>query len=332
MQMSQEELKDPLVSIIIPYFQRTEGLIRRCVESIVNQISYANYHVLIIDDESPIAPEPQLKDILESNPKINIIKQNNQGPGAARNKGLENLPPLTKYVAFIDSDDWWEPNYLSTAVTALENGNDLFFANSSRFGQTEPRFDWQRSKNLNLTPEAHTLLDPEKSVYTFKGEFFSYALVRSNIISTSAMCYRLSQARNLKFNVDLYNGQDRLFKLALCQKTNAIAFSPKILVQEGEGINIFDSAKWGSPQSLRLNSSYIKLCKTILRELTLKRDHVEVIKKQLNECRYSLTSTTLHLLKSGNGIDWKLLKKTSIEDPGFLIRFLPNTLKIMTSR
>ena len=330
--MNLEAAKAPLVSIIIPYFQRTEGLLRRCVESIDNQIGHSNYQVLVIDDESPIAAETEIKDIIESNKKVSIIKQNNQGPGAARNKGLENLPEQTKYVAFIDSDDWWEPNYLATAVTALENGNDLFFSNSSRFGQKEPRFDWQRSKNLNLTPESHTLIDPEKSVYTFNGEFFSYALVRSNIISTSALCYRLSQANNLKFNVDLYNGQDRLFKLALCQKTNAIAFSPQILVQEGEGINIFDSAKWGSPQSLRLNSSYIKLCKTILRELTLKRDHVSVIKQQLNECRYSLTSTTIHLLKNGNGIDWRLLKKTSIEDPGFLLHFLPNTFKIIASR
>ncbi|WP_448556481.1 glycosyltransferase family 2 protein [Thalassotalea montiporae] len=322
----------PLVGVVIPFFQRKEGLITKCVTSILQQRGYDNYHVLVVDDESPISAESELKSLLNETNKVTILKQRNSGPGAARNRGLDNLPSDTKYVAFLDSDDWWEPDFLVRAVEALEKGNDLFFSDSQRYGFDESRFQWQASKNLNLIAKQHQCINEASSLYKFKGDFFNYALVRSNIISTSAMVYRLSLAPSLRFNTEIYNGQDRLFKLSISQRTNAVAFASKVLVQEGEGINIFDSAKWGTHKSLVLNSSYIKLCCTIMDSLKLEPEHFEIVKSQLAECRQAMVSSTLHLLKTRQKVDWGLYRKAFSSDPKFALAIIPITLKLAFGR
>lgn len=324
-----EFTEKPLVSIIIPFFQRKKGLLVKCVRSILEQQEYENFQVIIVDDGSPVSASDELQEILQQTEKVTVILQQNAGPGAARNRGLDNMPKETKYVAFLDSDDWWEANFLSTAITALEQGYELFFGNSQRFGYDESRFDWKAGKDLNLVNEEHDLIDTEKSLYEFKGSFFDYALVRSNIISTSAMVYRLDSHSQLRFSTKLFNGQDRLFKLALSQAITKVAFCPKILVQEEEGINIYDSAKWGTAKSLILISNYIKLSKAILLEIELDQHRKKMVMKRLNDSRFSFVASLLHLLKSRVEFDWAVVKSTIKADPGSLIHFVPNVLKVV---
>jgi succinoglycan biosynthesis protein ExoW len=324
-----EFTEKPLVSIIIPFFQRKKGLLIKCVSSILEQKDFDNFQVIIVDDGFHVSASDELLLVLQQTEKVTVILQENSGPGAARNRGLDNMPTNTKYVAFIDSDDWWEETFLSTAVTALEKGYELFFGNSQRFGYDESRFDWKAGKDLNLVSEEHNLIETEKSLYEFKGSFFDYALVRSNIISTSAMVYRLDSHSQLRFSTKLFNGQDRLFKLALSQVISKVAFCPKILVQEEEGINIYDSAKWGTAKSLILISNYIKLSKAILLEIELDDRRRRMVMKRLNDSRYSFVASLLHLIKSGVDFDWAVVRSTLKADPGSLIQVIPNVLRVV---
>ena len=103
------------VSIIIPVYNGAL-LISRCLESIFNQIGSFELEVIVIDDGST----DKSLDLLDSYPKpITILRQSNQGPAAARNKGIEIA--TGKYLTFLDADDYWEPTFLKETVSFIED-------------------------------------------------------------------------------------------------------------------------------------------------------------------------------------------------------------------
>lgn len=321
-----------IVSVIIPFFQRESGLLLKCVESIRQQEGPFKLEVVVVDDSSPIAASAELAAVLAEDNRIRVLQQDNAGPGAARNKGLDNVSAESQYIAFIDSDDWWQPGFLQCAIAALERGFDIFFCDSQRIGFTDSRFQWQQQQELNLLGTAHHCLDTTMQIYAYQGDFFDYAIVRSNIISTSALVYRRAIAKHLRFSTKLFNGQDRLFKLQLAQISTAVVFSDRVLVQEGTGINIFDSAKWGTAKSVVLLCNYLKLNKAILRELTLNRVQKQRIKHKLNQTRYSLVASMLHLLKARESFNWKLIGSASKADLAFVLLFLPNVVRVILGK
>ncbi|MFC6669019.1 glycosyltransferase family 2 protein [Marinobacterium aestuariivivens] len=321
-----------LVSVVIPYYQSNRGLLKKCVESIFSQRGGFCIQVIVVDDSSPVPAREELVGLFREGQEIIVLNQENAGPGAARNNGLNHMPMGTRYVAFVDSDDCWREDFLLHAMGAMERGYDIFFANSRRVGFEYTRFEWKSEDGLDLVASDHQMLDGERSLYAFSGDFLSYAIKRSNIISTSALVYRLDVAPNLRFSTRLFNGQDRLFKLALSQMTNKVAFSSHILVDEGLGINIFDSAAWGTPKSLVLLTNYLNLSKCILAELSLEDSHRAFVAKQLADTRYSLVASIVHLLKTGQKLDWSLVLRASRTDPAFILMFVPNLLQLVWSK
>lgn len=320
------------VAVLIPYFQRKPGILQGTVRSVLTQQGFDNYQVIIADDGSPVPAEDELASITEKRDRITIVKQPNAGPGAARNKALDNVPAGTRYVAFLDSDDQLETTYLADAVHALDRGYDLFFGNSRRDGIEESRFEWDSVPDVTLDPARHRLIDSERELYEFQGDFFDFVVYRSNIIGPSTMVYRHEIGSGIRYNEQIYNGQDRIYKLMLCKHVKKAVFSPKVYALEGKGINIFDSAGWGSERSLSLLSSYIDMCKVILREIPLNDSQRSYIRQHLARTRYTFTASMLHHARRGSRIDWRVVGKTFGTDPGTLIRFLPNTVKVAINR
>ena len=96
---SQKQNK-PLISFIIPYYNVPAELLRDSLESIINlSLSDDEYEIILIDDGSEISP----KEIICKYKNIRYLYQNNQGPGAARNLGIDNAKGL--YIQFVDADD-----------------------------------------------------------------------------------------------------------------------------------------------------------------------------------------------------------------------------------
>ncbi|MDZ7803480.1 glycosyltransferase family 2 protein [Thiohalophilus sp.] len=309
-------MSTPDIAVIIPFYQRETGLLTQCVRSILEQPGEVNFQIVVVDDESPIPADQELAPFLpDAADRLRIIRQPNAGPGAARNTGLDNVPPGTPYVTFLDSDDQWTGPFLSDAVVALAQGYDLFMGNSTRINSETSRFEWDKNSALNIHPEEHLSIDPERRIYEYQGDFFDLLIRRSNIIGPTTMAYRFDRFPAVRFDPTIYNGQDRLFKLTLGQRFRRVAFSPKLYAFEGEGINIFDKSQWGMPGSIRLLSSYIRLSKTILKNIELNQSQKEYVKKQLVESRYSFALSIPHLLKKKEVIDWKRVAKTLLEDP-----------------
>jgi len=108
---------NPLVSIVIPIFNRLD-LLKNTLLSIEGQ-TFKSLEVLLIDDASETVFNIQgLQDILVGRSLRYHKLDKNQGPGKARSIG--RALAKGQYVAYLDSDDLWEPTFLEKTVSVLE--------------------------------------------------------------------------------------------------------------------------------------------------------------------------------------------------------------------
>jgi glycosyltransferase involved in cell wall biosynthesis len=111
-------MKDPIVSVIIPTYNRAY-LIERAIQSVLNQ-TYHNFEIIIVDDGSTDNTEEVIKKFLKYDKRINYIKyEKNKGGSAARNTGIKAA--RGEYIAFQDSDDEWFSEKLEKQMRVFEN-------------------------------------------------------------------------------------------------------------------------------------------------------------------------------------------------------------------
>lgn len=93
--------KLPLVTIIVPVYN-VRAYVGECIESLLNQ-TYTNLEIILVDDGSTDGSEAVCDEYAKKDSRIRVIHQENQGPAAARNAGLDHASG--EYVTFVDSDD-----------------------------------------------------------------------------------------------------------------------------------------------------------------------------------------------------------------------------------
>ncbi|MBX7170215.1 MAG: glycosyltransferase [Pyrinomonadaceae bacterium] len=128
------------VSIIIPTFNRA-NLLPLAIESVQNQ-TYPNIQIIVVDDGST----DNTAQIVSEFDKVEYYYQENKRQGAARNLGLSKA--TGDYIASLDSDDVWHPNFLQEAISNLEkNDLDFVFLNwIYHIDSVEFKSDWYRSR------------------------------------------------------------------------------------------------------------------------------------------------------------------------------------------
>ena len=110
-----------LASVVIPTYKRAD-LVTRAIRSALAQ-TYGNVEVIVVDDGS----QDRTKDVVASNqdPRVRFVAHpSNRGISATRNSGIEAA--RGEYVAFLDSDDEWLPEKLSTQIAAMREHNAAF--------------------------------------------------------------------------------------------------------------------------------------------------------------------------------------------------------------
>ena len=99
---------DELISIIVPVYN-AEKFLPTCVESLLGQ-TYEVLEVILVNDGSKDSSAALCDAYAARDSRVRVIHQENQGVSAARNAGLDRAEG--KYVAFVDADDYVEPDYL----------------------------------------------------------------------------------------------------------------------------------------------------------------------------------------------------------------------------
>ena len=115
-------MNQPLVSIILPVYNAQSHL-ARCVGSICAQ-TYQNIEIIILNDGSKDQSFPVCEEFRQKDPRILLVDKANSGVSDTRNLGLKLASG--KYVEFVDSDDYLDPDFTERLVAAAEENEADF--------------------------------------------------------------------------------------------------------------------------------------------------------------------------------------------------------------
>lgn len=127
MKNSLELDEKPLISVIMPVYNRVH-VIMNAINSVLNQY-YDNWELIIVDDGSTDGTRELLRTLNDDRIKI-FFNEKNIGVSPSRNVGLEKVSG--DYIAYLDSDDLWDPRFMSAMIGAFVELPDADFIYSAQ--------------------------------------------------------------------------------------------------------------------------------------------------------------------------------------------------------
>lgn len=104
--------------MIIPVYN-TEPYLKSCIESLLCQ-TYSQFELLLVDDGSTDRSPEICDGYAGQDARVSVFHLPNGGVSAARNYGIQKARGA--YVAFVDSDDWVDEDYLELLISGMEPG------------------------------------------------------------------------------------------------------------------------------------------------------------------------------------------------------------------
>ena len=195
------------VSIIVN-FHNSEKYLNKCIQSILMQ-NYNNFEIILWDNNS-IDNSKKIIETFSDNRIKYFNNSNKENLYKARNMAIKES--TGEYVAFLDSDDWWEQNYLSSREDFFKNQNfDYSYCNSNFFYEKLNKSKLYKSYKLP------------------NGNIFNH-LVKDYLIIISGVIFRKKIFDKFGFFNENYNIiGDYDFFLRISKKTNAHSHSDPLL-------------------------------------------------------------------------------------------------------
>lgn len=224
----------PQISIIIPV-HNTRPYLEQCLGSVLKQ-TFADWELICVDSASDDDSLDILHRFAAKDARIRVFSVPNEGPGVARNKGLEVA--LGKYILFLDSDDFLDFRACETLYCAAEkDGLDAsccdFYIFKNETGHFSPR-----SRALELAFKSD--LDssegdgPEQFVkFAFSLPFCWGKLIRREIIEKADLRFPSGAAEDVPFTVSC---------LAQCRRVKMLDGEYLFYYRTGRGGNISGKA------------------------------------------------------------------------------------------
>ncbi|MEK6746110.1 MAG: glycosyltransferase [Pseudomonadota bacterium] len=305
------------VSVVIPYFQRQAGILRRAVESILSQEVPPNNNVeiIVVDDGSPISAQSELKDLIFTAPfTLNLIVQPNGGVAMARNSALKAINETTKYIAFLDSDDTWRQGHLNKALETLEQGADFYFCDNSRESYHDSYF--KNSIILNSYIAKH---NGDNDIVSITPSQLCTTILREFTTQASTVIYRRSIYPELLFDTSFYKaGEDVIFFLQLSTKVKNACFSKEIMVDCGTGINLYFSAlSWDSVGHLSQIITKLRTYNKIKSTMTISKNDMLWNKALIKSIKLNIAFLALRKFFKTKGRIPEEIKKLAHDDKTF---------------
>ena len=204
------------ISVIIPVYN-SDRHIEKCIKSIL-QGDYKQFEIILINDGSTDTSGSICDIFAVEYANIRVIHQKNNGASYARNVGIDQAKG--EYIAFIDSDDYVSPNYLSELLRAiLRDNSDLSVCNIIAV------CDGNESNAFLLNNQTININKLQSSQE--KSDFF-YLFEKNLLFGPCNKLYSHSILSNkkIRFPIDVLYGEDLLFNLdylSLCNRISCCA-------------------------------------------------------------------------------------------------------------
>lgn len=181
-----------MFTIVIPLFNKSP-FIERAIQSVKSQ-KFTYWELIIVDDGSTDDGPLKVESYVSN--KIHLIRQENAGVSNARNQGIA----LAKYqyIAFLDADDFWHPEYLSSVFETIKLYPDSGIWTTKHVSK-ELELDNSQNRIIQLT------------------DFFETELQNFFIITSGVVLDKRFFSLNEGFNEALTRGEDRdVWYRAIC--------------------------------------------------------------------------------------------------------------------
>ncbi len=155
-----------MISVIIPAFNRVHRL-KKAIESVFSQ-SFKDFELIIVDDGSEDGTADLISDF---SGRLMYIKQQNKGPASARNAGIK--ASKGDFIAFLDSDDWWDREKLALQIEAMQKNPQYLISHTQE--------TWYRNGEI---------LNQKKRHKKFHGYIFDKCLPLCVVSMSTAMVQR----------------------------------------------------------------------------------------------------------------------------------------------
>lgn len=197
-------------SIIIPLYNK-QKFIKHTLESVLNQ-TFSDFEIIVVNDGSTDNSTEIVQSIDDD--RIKLYSKENGGVSSARNFGIKKAKG--NYIAFLDADDYWDPNYLNTMNSLIEeyNKNEVFGCCNAEV----------KNKNKVIpNPNKHYINDRMENDYQ---SIFIKTL--ESPVHTSAVIFKRELLNKYRFEESISMGEDLLLWLEIF-KDRPIIMTSKIL-------------------------------------------------------------------------------------------------------
>ena len=256
----------PLVSVIIPVFNAA-SFIRGALESVFAQ-SFTDYEVILINDGSSDTVQLE-KAIQPYASRIVYLTQENRGPSAARNTGIRQARGA--WLAFLDGDDTWLPNYLAEQLRFLTDDPslDMVYCDARLEGDT------------NLEGKTFMQVCPSSGAVTFESLLFE----KTQVITSGTVVRTLNVTMAGLFDKEIHCSEDHDLWLRVVHTGGKIAYQQAVLLRR----NIRCDSQ-GSAQA-NLLTGEIQTLKKLNRDLDLSPHTRAMLAQRLREIEFALAYT-----------------------------------------
>ena len=200
-----------LVSIITPSYNSSK-FIEETIASVQAQ-TYSYWEMLITDDGSTDNSFEIIKEICKKDSRIKLFSIKNAGPAVARNNSIKHAKG--KYIAFIDSDDLWMSEFLSTSIKFITKSEGFIFSSYKRCNETTLK---EQYKDF-IVPENVTYMDILKTnsiscltafidIEKLGKEFMPEVLYRQDMGLWLKYLKKINYAKGIKETLAIYRIRD----------------------------------------------------------------------------------------------------------------------------
>lgn len=239
-----------MISIIVPVYNTPKDYIQKCISSLLTQ-TYSSYEILLVDDGSNEDVADYCDELSHRDLRIRVYHQKNRGVSSARNLGLEVAEG--EYIAFVDVDDWVEPDYIEKLLSAIEMNAEMAICNIC--------YDYGEDSNSDLTGSNL------KKVEYNKSEVYKELLYSKEI--GGFLCNKLFKKKFITKRLDesLHYSEDYVFVAEYCRQiTKAIYLDSKLYHYRQDGNSATKELSYNS-RIYTLMESYKNIERIYLEEL-----------------------------------------------------------------